>query len=788
MATTATYPLLPAVGAPTPQGGEVPRSPFVEDRRQSIKRAPTKDEILDLLKRVTEPSYHTPIIDDPRGSIAVYRAMACEAAVVAQKAFRSQQSLFILTYPTQGEPPASSLNRATMTVNLTRTRDRDQGRIAEIGSIILFGPQGRTYINSEQAEWVPFDSSDDKPVEFVSENPGYVGNLEHLADANGLLTDQDGTPSTGIVGLVVQSGQSNDLASIVAVPGSNSQLADDGTPDVFSENMVGLYVEITAATTAANVGRILKIVGYEQPGVEDPSGGGLFPRRIQVDDGPIRTQIFSVQADDGGVFTDETAAARSNTIDDITLLPVAPATGDAYYFGAGTTFPQVELTISQAGVGVWTLTWEYYDGTSFVAIPGVVDSTVGFTGAGINTVSFAIPGDWTTTAVNSVTAFWVRARVSAFASITTQPLGSIAYTFNSTPLTPEAGSVSWIIRDWIDLFFEITRIEAPTGGTDDMLRMLGEERGVFQARNEADDDFRQRVARLTDVVSPNAINRVLNRALFPFNLLGEAVDVGSGFDGWFWDVDAWDYYETPFLTSAQADDGGAFTDETTESQDDTVDDMTLLPATVAASDSYYFGQSEAFSQLTLDISTVGVGDWTIEWRYWNGATFTALSGVVDGTNGFRNLGARVVTFTVPGDWASTTVNGVAAFYIQAFVTAVTTTTTQPLGRIARTEFAFPVSDRKLLLSTSEAFGWFFVYVPNLPSDLDFGFAWDIDGPFSLINGVRYAGAWDTMFWDGEPTDANAAYAGIYDQIDTIRMGGVGFSMLIDTDLNTPRCP
>jgi len=40
---------------------------------------------------------------------------------------------------------------------------------------------------------------------------------------------------------------------------------------------------------------------------------------------------------------------------------------------------------------------------------------------------------------------------------------------------------------------------------------------------------------------------------------------------------------------AYADDGGTFTDESTEALDSTADDMTLLPATPAQEDAYYWG-------------------------------------------------------------------------------------------------------------------------------------------------------------------------------------------------------
>jgi hypothetical protein len=142
----------------------------------------------------------------------------------------------------------------------------------------------------------------------------------------------------------------------------------------------------------------------------------------------LSERLGYARADDGGVFTDEDAAANQATADDMTLLPAAPAVDDAYYFGSSYPFNGLELRISTSGAGVWTITWEYYNGTAWVTIPGVADATVGFTAAaGLYRVAFRAPGDWAAVAVNAVTCFWVRARVSAYTSIVTQPLGQQAF-------------------------------------------------------------------------------------------------------------------------------------------------------------------------------------------------------------------------------------------------------------------------------------------------------------------------------------------------------------------------
>lgn len=130
-------------------------------------------------------------------------------------------------------------------------------------------------------------------------------------------------------------------------------------------------------------------------------------------------------ADDGGATTDETTEANNATANDMTLLPAAPAVNDAYYFAAAGPFDKLTLNIGTPGVGTWTITWEYYNGSSWVALSGVTDDTSGFTAAaGNHDVTFTRPSDWGSLAVAGITGYWIRARVSNYTSITTQPLGT----------------------------------------------------------------------------------------------------------------------------------------------------------------------------------------------------------------------------------------------------------------------------------------------------------------------------------------------------------------------------
>jgi hypothetical protein len=135
------------------------------------------------------------------------------------------------------------------------------------------------------------------------------------------------------------------------------------------------------------------------------------------------------------------------------------------------------------------------------------------------------------------------------------------------------------------------------------------------------------------------------------------------------------------VAAAIADDGGVYTDETTEANEATADDMTLFPATPAANDAYLIGMSAQFSRVLFNVSTAGVGTYTVAWEYWNGSGWSALTGVTDDTGAFKNAGLNDVVFTLPSNWAATTINSQGPFYyIRAKIDAGTTTTVPLAGR------------------------------------------------------------------------------------------------------------
>lgn len=135
--------------------------------------------------------------------------------------------------------------------------------------------------------------------------------------------------------------------------------------------------------------------------------------------------------------------------------------------------------------------------------------------------------------------------------------------------------------------------------------------------------------------------------------------------------------------AAIQDDNGAFADETTAANSNTTNDINLLPATpVVNQDRYLFGHAEQFGGLRVSITTAGTGGFTITPQYWNGA-WVNLSGVTDATNNLSLAGDRKITWTIPGDWATSTINSQGPFYYVRLAYTAGTVTITPLARRAQ---------------------------------------------------------------------------------------------------------
>lgn len=127
--------------------------------------------------------------------------------------------------------------------------------------------------------------------------------------------------------------------------------------------------------------------------------------------------------------------------------------------------------------------------------------------------------------------------------------------------------------------------------------------------------------------------------------------------------------------------GPTFVDETSDFNDAGPANLNPFdPAAPVTGDYAAFGFATKFGGMTLDNAggTAGVGAGDGFWEYWNGA-WVSLPGLSDGTFEFTAAvsDGQEVTWTVPGDWATTTLNGQLAYYVR-FRIGTTTFSTSPV--------------------------------------------------------------------------------------------------------------
>ncbi len=125
----------------------------------------------------------------------------------------------------------------------------------------------------------------------------------------------------------------------------------------------------------------------------------------------------------------QTTAANNNTANDMYLFNTTSTVGQAYYFGADTPWRILTLNIGTAGAGTYQVDWQYYTGAAWSNLSSVIDntsSTRSFDTTGTSTISWALPSDMSATSVNSITAYWVRARLQTpgIGTVTTAPRGT----------------------------------------------------------------------------------------------------------------------------------------------------------------------------------------------------------------------------------------------------------------------------------------------------------------------------------------------------------------------------
>ena len=91
-------------------------------------------------------------------------------------------------------------------------------------------------------------------------------------------------------------------------------------------------------------------------------------------------------------------------------------------------------------------------------------------------------------------------------------------------------------------------------------------------------------------------------------------------------------------------------------------------------------------------------------EFWNGA-WVAVSGLVDGTNGYETLGENVISFTAPVGWVTNTINTQGPFfYVRIRIVTIGTITQVPIARTATIDATrfLPYAEERIITPTGLA--------------------------------------------------------------------------------------
>jgi hypothetical protein len=513
-------------------------------------------DLLGIWESVMDDSYTEPFIEaGDGGGLEAWNQAFAQLERVSLAVDVSMQSLFILPWSGQTNPPASGPNQATVELTISRTGLPQQPLILLAGQYVdevapdwsATGTQMvvtglRYYLQTN----VVFEPGESGPltVTAVAERPGY-GYNNPLPDSLSLL-EQPGTQYYNVDAAVT-----NTLPSLPVSPGSlaQAQMIVLDVPHVVVPGHVGQYVAFTAGS---NIGAVAQMVAFR-------------PANPGVDGGAVNLALlFSIHA---STFSGTFSVGELSQIESTTLV-TAIAVGSN-----GQTLPQA--TVFVASTAGFPSSGQFVVDGSVVSYTGTTSGS--FTGCTGGTATLATTNP--VAAITGYASFVHQVQVGAItkasfvmrsgavaptdvilgtqsgASVSVDIVYRDASTLVQTGTEPPS-TESWRVLDWVeDWGLSVSNAEQPSGGTAAVLDLLGKERNLPRITGEEDDTYRQRVAAIADVVTPNAVKRRLNKTLTqgPLGLSWCFREIGTPlFPGLFLDVDFFDYDAQGVSLSASA--------------------------------------------------------------------------------------------------------------------------------------------------------------------------------------------------------------------------------------------
>jgi len=471
-----------------------------------------------------DPLYAQPFIDaGDGGGLEAYNQAFAQYERVSQAIMRSTQALFILPHSAQLAEPAAGDSNARVTVLLARE--------AAYQFPIVF-------TSRVSVEEIAYDHGVDERVEVhtgrrytmntvVVFEPGEVGPKYQpcVAEVPGYSHNN---PEPGSISTFVQvgAGQHNDRASVVSGDGEDVVYAANEYA-TFLPDMIGQYVRLSSAV---NEGKVRRVTSYLPPSLTPVEHGGAVGLAQDV------VMVVGLAA---------AYLASEKVVDSVT-----GATGTLLSYNSVTG-----AVVVQRAAGIFAVGGNLVGQTTLVATPIASVSTVGMlvalylglplamwwaneglvqAGTGATGTFLYANGSWAIVIPTSGTFI--------AGNLVTGLVSAIAMTPTNVGVEPslvdEGATCAWHVMEWgDDLGFTVTNPLSPLNGKLGFLDEIGRERKIPRADGESDASYRRRVAKIPDVVSPNAIRRACSRFFTPHGWVAEFREVGTlQFPGFFYDI------------------------------------------------------------------------------------------------------------------------------------------------------------------------------------------------------------------------------------------------------------
>lgn len=634
----------------------------------------------------TDESYSAPFLEAGDGEGREVQSQAwAQFARVSQAIDTTTQALYILPWSGQTAPPAAGEARATVALSFTRTARIETALRLTAGAV--FVEEVATDWGDEGGVDVPTGRRYTLVADLVL-MPGEAGPVTALAVAEGPGYGYN-NPRPGTLRRIVQPGVgfNHDKASVVItsvgdpnLPNHRVLLQTINQADTIVPEHVGQHVEMTAGV---NAGLLARVAAFAPPDLTaTPPRGSTATLDVVI----VLTCWSPAPGELFGFVPGERLTVYFDTLYNVL--------GEA-------TFLRERLREGDGDVDV-AFTMVASPGDNF---PGFVDLSIG---------NVHLRGAQSGADANS--------RAVVYAPVFDPEIYA--------PLVAAPGA-SWRVVDWAsDLGLQVTNAESPTGGRLAMLDALGAERGLPRLDGEEDDAYRQRIHRVADVVTPNALRRAAVRTLeglpFCFREVGSA-----NLPGFYYD---------------RGDAGGDFYD----------DEVLSLKGSIVAGTSFF-----------IDPAVPG--------GFQERVVYRGADGRVKATGFFGK-------FSIGTDAARVTIirrTGQGTLALPVVVEpgdeVIGLSSGARFGVVGSVDVPEAVARRfHTYLDYEQMRAFFLMGVPPLAAG-EFGFAYDDSG----ANAYDARGPSVFNFFDGFAAEAALMYRRLYDQLSKVKAGGVSFEIYLE---------